>query len=180
MARGRGRLKKDAAIMLLKNFMEKQLQGTQSSKSLGEQETPNTVTIVNPKVVTIGNSEVVDIVEATINKQQEENAGKLRTKLFQSNRLATKGMDLVCFNPIMKDGTMFVQLESSDIDVESEKWKKDIILYVVGFKSTIATFERFIAVKWSFSIKSLIYYHNNGYFVVLFSSIADRCNTPYN
>ncbi|XP_060170803.1 uncharacterized protein LOC132601755 [Lycium barbarum] len=49
-----------------------------------------------------------------------------------------------------------------------------LILYVVGDSPSIGTITRFIGANWRFSYKPRIYYHNDGYFVVLFNSNADK------
>ncbi|PHU16964.1 hypothetical protein BC332_12659 [Capsicum chinense] len=60
---------------------------------------------------------------------------------------------------------------SIDVEQETEKWRKVIILYVVGDSPTIGALERFIASQWNFAAKPKIYYHNEGFFVVLFKSM---------
>ncbi|PHU28665.1 hypothetical protein BC332_00758 [Capsicum chinense] len=72
------------------------------------------------------------------------------------------------------NGSKLVQLQASDVDMETGRWKKVLILYVVGASPMIGSFERFIAKQWNFAAKPKLYYHNEGYFVVLFNSLEDR------
>lgn len=60
-----------------------------------------------------------------------------------------------------------------------KKWKRTVILYVVGAEPTIAALERFIAGQWNFVAKPEIYYHNEGYYMILFDSIEDRNEVVY-
>ncbi|KAF3631875.1 hypothetical protein FXO38_26420 [Capsicum annuum] len=72
------------------------------------------------------------------------------------------------------NGSKLVQLQASDVDMETGRWKKALILYVVGASPTIGSLERLIAKQWNFAAKLKLYYHNEGYFVVLFNSLEDR------
>ncbi|KAM3202290.1 hypothetical protein P3L10_029914 [Capsicum annuum] len=74
---------------------------------------------------------------------------------------------------VVKDGSKLVQLPASDVDMDTEKWKKALILYVVGAYLMIGSLERFIAEQWNFAAKPKIYYHNEGYFVMLFNLLED-------
>ncbi|XP_019250907.1 PREDICTED: uncharacterized protein LOC109229810 [Nicotiana attenuata] len=59
------------------------------------------------------------------------------------------------------------------MEEETRKWKQALIVYVVGITpSIIGTKERFIEAE--FTAKPKIYYHNEGYFIVRFNSMADR------
>lgn len=60
-----------------------------------------------------------------------------------------------------------------ELDEVTEKWKLAIILYVVGETPTIGAIEWFIAAQWNFVAKPKVYFHNDGYFVVRFTSMDD-------
>ncbi|XP_075077311.1 uncharacterized protein LOC142164046 [Nicotiana tabacum] len=62
---------------------------------------------------------------------------------------------------------------------ETEKWQKAIILYVIGTSPSIGTMERFIASQWNFAAKPKVYYHNEGYFVILFNTMEDKNEVLY-
>ncbi|PHU20157.1 hypothetical protein BC332_11308 [Capsicum chinense] len=88
--------------------------------------------------------------------------------------MAGRGMELDYVAPIVQDGAKIVQLQPNDVEQETEKWRKIVILHVVGDSLTIGALERFVASQWNFAAKPKIYYHNEGFFVVLFKSMEDR------
>ncbi|OIT07645.1 hypothetical protein A4A49_63301, partial [Nicotiana attenuata] len=56
--------------------------------------------------------------------KQEKNEGKLEkpwVNLFAGNRLAERGMDLVCNPPLIQDGVKKVQLQQEEMEEENEK-----------------------------------------------------------
>ncbi|XP_019253821.1 PREDICTED: uncharacterized protein LOC109232507 [Nicotiana attenuata] len=65
------------------------------------------------------------------------------------------------------------------MEEENEKWKKAVVIYVIGAAPSIGTIERFIASNWNFAAKPRIFYHNEGYFVVLFHTIEDKNEVLY-
>ncbi|XP_019238403.1 PREDICTED: uncharacterized protein LOC109218493 [Nicotiana attenuata] len=65
------------------------------------------------------------------------------------------------------------------MEEENEKWKKAVVMYVIGVAPSIGTMERFIASNWNFAAKPRVYYHNEGYFVVLFNTIEDKNEVLY-
>lgn len=83
-------------------------------------------------------------------------------------------MSLSYIAPMIKEGEKIAQLHQTELDKGTEKWKKAIILYVVGAAPSIGVMERFIGTQWNFTPKPKIYLHNGGYFVVRFNSIGDR------
>lgn len=93
--------------------------------------------------------------------------------LFQQSNLTGRGIDLAYITPVVKDNAKLVQFQANDVDMETEKWRKTIILYVVGSSPTIGAVKRFVAEQWNFAAKPKIYCHNEGYFVVLFNSLED-------
>lgn len=92
-------------------------------------------------------------------------------------------MTLNYVEPVIKDGERVIALDKEDIDRETLKWKQALVLYVMGDSPGIGAIDRFVATNWNFASKPKIYYHNDGYFVVKFSSIEDRdvvlCSGPY-
>lgn len=76
--------------------------------------------------------------------------------------------------PIVRDGETIVQLCRTEVEKETVKWKHVLILYVVGANPTITAVERYIEATWNYIVKSKVYYHNDGYFLVNFTCIGDR------
>lgn len=72
-----------------------------------------------------------------------------------------------------------VQLQQEEMADETEKWQKAIILYVIGTSPSTGTMERFIASQWNFASKPKVYYHNEGYFVILFNTMEDKNEVLY-
>lgn len=90
---------------------------------------------------------------------------------FDTNRLSAKGMNLSYVTPVMKNGEKVIKLKKEEIDKATEEWKQALILYVVGNSPTIAATERYIAIHMNIVSKPKVYYHNDGYFLVRFTSI---------
>lgn len=102
------------------------------------------------------------------------NGEKTWAKLFSGNRMAARGMDLVFVPPLIQDGIRKAQLKQDETKIENEKWKKAIMPYVIGESPPIGATERFIASQWNFAAKPKVYYHNEGYFVILFNTVEDK------
>lgn len=75
---------------------------------------------------------------------------------------------------MIQNGEKIVELQQEEVEKETEKWRKAVIMYVVGDTPSIGAVERFIAFQWNFVTKPKVYYHNEGFFVVKFSSIEER------
>lgn len=103
--------------------------------------------------------------------------------LFATNRLATRGMDLIYIAPIIVEGEKVVEIRTEDIVEEDTKWKPSIVLYVVGAAPSICAIERFITSKGVFSSKPMVLYHTDGYFVIRFANEEERdkvlCSGPH-
>ncbi|KAF3617893.1 hypothetical protein FXO38_33716 [Capsicum annuum] len=67
-----------------------------------------------------------------------------------------------------------VQLANEDIEYESLKWNKALILYIVGNTPSIGSIERFIANQWNFITEPKVLYHSEGYFVIRMSNTKER------
>lgn len=50
-----------------------------------------------------------------------------------------------------------MELPKVEIDKETQKWKTALVVYEIGASPTIASLERFIATKWSFTAKPKIH-----------------------
>ncbi|KAK4713550.1 hypothetical protein R3W88_019457 [Solanum pinnatisectum] len=94
--------------------------------------------------------------------------------LFSTNRLATKGMNLKYTSPVIIDGEKIVEILEEDVARDNEKWAPSIVIYVVGTAPSIGAMERFILEQGTFTIKPVILYHKDGYFVVRFANERER------
>ncbi|KAK4729405.1 hypothetical protein R3W88_022393 [Solanum pinnatisectum] len=88
-------------------------------------------------------------------------------------------MSLSYINPVMKNGEKVIELKKEEIDKATEEWKQALILYVVGESPTIAALERYIALQVNTISKPMVYYHNDGYFLVRFANMDDRNEVLY-
>ncbi|XP_019232866.1 PREDICTED: uncharacterized protein LOC109213514 [Nicotiana attenuata] len=88
-------------------------------------------------------------------------------------------MGLTYVPPMIQNGEKIVELQQEEVEKETEKWKMAVIMYVVRDTPSIGAVERFIAFKWNFVTKPKVYYRNEGYFVVKFSSIEERNEVLY-
>ncbi|XP_070002865.1 uncharacterized protein LOC142165884 [Nicotiana tabacum] len=93
--------------------------------------------------------------------------------------MAAKGMYLIIIPPTIQDGIKKVQLQQEVMEPENMKWQKAVILYVIGESPSIGAMERFKTSQWNFAAKPIVSYHNEGYFVILFSSIKDKNEVLY-
>ncbi|KAM3249157.1 hypothetical protein P3L10_010926 [Capsicum annuum] len=115
---------------------------------------------------------VYQIAEKSPTKKTAEE-GNHWTKLFQGNKLASKGLELRYIPPDIEEGVKVIKLDASDIADKTEKWKEAAVIYMMGKEPTITALERFIASQWNFAAKPTIYYYSEGYYVVLFHSIEN-------
>lgn len=90
------------------------------------------------------------------------------------NKFASKGMNLNYVAPTIKDGQKVIQLELEDIEERNIKWGLAIILYVIEYSPLIGAVERFLTSQWKLSTKPEIYYHNEDYFVIRFSTMEEK------
>ncbi|KAG5619818.1 hypothetical protein H5410_005036 [Solanum commersonii] len=88
-------------------------------------------------------------------------------------------MTLNFITPMMQNGEKVVKLCKKEVELETQKWKLALILYVVGAAPTIASLERYVVAKWNYITKPIVYHHNDGFFLVRFSSLDDRDEELY-
>ncbi|KAH0776851.1 hypothetical protein KY290_008262 [Solanum tuberosum] len=62
--------------------------------------------------------------------------------LFQGNRLAAQGMTLQYVAHVVRNGETMVELSKTEVELETQRWKHALILYVVGADPTIAALKR--------------------------------------
>ncbi|WMV19307.1 hypothetical protein MTR67_012692 [Solanum verrucosum] len=62
---------------------------------------------------------------------KEEPAEKW-ANFFDNNRMFAKGMNLSNINLVVKKGEKVIELNKDETDKETENWKQELILYVVG------------------------------------------------
>ncbi|KAF3667541.1 hypothetical protein FXO38_08534 [Capsicum annuum] len=84
---------------------------------------------------------------------QQPQEGQQCKSLFTGAKLNACGIDLSYVALVVKDGAKLVQLVPSDVETKNAKWRKVVILYVIGNSPSIGTLERFITSQWNFVAK---------------------------
>ncbi|XP_070035901.1 uncharacterized protein [Nicotiana tomentosiformis] len=92
----------------------------------------------------------------------------------EGNKYASRGIKLSYIAPTIQEEIKIVELEKEEVDAEMEKWRRAVILYVVGESTTIGAVERFIASQWKITEKPRVYYYNEGYFLIHFHNMEYR------
>lgn len=108
---------------------------------------------------------------------KEAKAQKIEDK--DAPLLHNRGMNLGYVAPLLKDGKPTAKLSVSEIEKESAKWKNAIILYVIGEEPTIAYLKVFLKKQCGILGEFVIYYHNEGYFLVRFEKNSDKDRMMY-
>lgn len=112
--------------------------------------------------------------EAPKTKEMEDTLSNHSTESHVEAPMRSKGMKLGYVAPIIKQGNPTACLVQSELEKESVKWKKAVILYVIGESPTIAYLTAFLCKQCMVEQHFEIFYHGDDYFVVLFESMEDR------
>lgn len=105
--------------------------------------------------------------------QKDEWAGLFKGKL------TAKGTSLSFVAPCVKDGKLVAQLQASELQAGNQKLANANIFYVVGYSPTIAAVYRFVEQQWSNIAKPVVYWHEDGYFIINFQSADDMHTVLY-
>ena len=82
--------------------------------------------------------------------------------MFKNNRAANNGMQLAYFPPQIVNGEAMVQLERKEVQDEEDKWKCELIAYVVGECPGYNDMNRYIMMNKSKVGKPDIFLHEEG------------------
>lgn len=104
-----------------------------------------------------------------------KDSGEEWAGLFKG-KLNAKGMSLSFVAPLVKDGKKVAQLQEDELTTGTSN---ATIFYVVGYSPTIAAVTRFLAQQWSNLAKPLVYWHEDGYFIINFQSKDDMHTVLY-
>lgn len=94
-----------------------------------------------------------------------------RDKVLTPN--PTVGMQLNFIPPVIENGSQIVQIESLDVVDLVQLWERAVVVYVVGGKVNVEVIRGFIRKHWSFVSMPTIHSHEDGYFVMRFSSDSE-------
>lgn len=111
------------------------------------------------------------ITELISDEEKERTAAKVEDGEIPP--LKKRGMPLGYVAPILVKGIPTAKLRKMEVEKESMKWKKAVILYVIGDAPTISALRIFLHKKCEITGTVDIYYHNEGYFVVRFENGVD-------
>lgn len=109
-----------------------------------------------------------------VNAEAAKEAITQKVEEGEAPPLRKRGMALGYVPPVLKQGIPTARLCRSEIEKETEKWKKTIILYVIGDTPTIAYLKIFLLKQCEVMGKFEIFYHNEGYFVIRFKLQHDK------
>ncbi|XP_009768155.1 uncharacterized protein [Nicotiana sylvestris] len=94
-------------------------------------------------------------------------------KLFAGNRSAENGMALSYIAPEVVDGQYVVNLDKLEVENEIGKWKKALIVYVIGETPGYNQMHRYISQHWNNVAEPDLFLHEDGYYIVKFLSLSD-------
>ncbi|CAO2813667.1 unnamed protein product [Amaranthus hypochondriacus] len=80
------------------------------------------------------------------------------------------GMSLKFVPPMVEDGQLVVQIESQDVNDLARFWDCSVVIYVVGGIVSTDILKGFIRKQWTFVNMPVIHSHEDGYYIVKFSS----------
>nr|XP_016469827.1 PREDICTED: uncharacterized protein LOC107792151 [Nicotiana tabacum] len=76
-----------------------------------------------------------------------------------------------------------VQLDKSEVKEEENKWRCALIAYILGDGPGYNAMKRYINLHWSHVPEPELFYHDEGYYIIRFQTIADAreilCAGPY-
>ncbi|KAL2938435.1 hypothetical protein RDABS01_021884 [Bienertia sinuspersici] len=93
---------------------------------------------------------------------------------FTSDPLNSRGMKLGFVSPMIKNGEKCVQLQTSDITPEIDKWVCSCVFYVVGMNPSLNAVRIYAQNQWGGIPASRIFLHDDGYFLIRFDSNVAR------
>ena len=165
---GRGRPKKGSTST-------SQLQSNQLAQQVTqiEEDERSIAKNLNPR---FGEKSTATDEETTIQmeKKIDDEQRKLWVDVVNENRNPTKGMPLKYFAPQIVNGEVEVMIEDEDIESELKFWDTTLIMYVLGADMSMHSVKHFMMQNWNFVPLPDMYYHDEGYFLLRFSSHRER------
>ncbi|CAK8573596.1 unnamed protein product [Lathyrus sativus] len=173
--RGRGRPKATVPLSPENLTSLKTPERESSNTIIGGQTSENTsrTTIGEDKAMT--NTLVKENKETLtepIQPQHEER--KPWVDVINDNRNPARGMDIEYVAPNLINGVFEINIEQEDIETEIQFWDNALILYVVGDDLSMNTVKNFMQRMWNFVKMPDLYYYDDGYFLIRFSSQEDK------
>ncbi|KAL5153328.1 hypothetical protein HKD37_19G052907 [Glycine soja] len=165
---GRGRPKKGSTSTSQPQSNQLAQQVTQI-----EEDERSTAENLNPR---FGEKPTATDEETTIlmEKKIDDGQQKLWVDVVNENRNPAKGMPLKYFAPQIVNGEVEVMIEDEDIESELKFCDITLIMYVLGADMSMHSVKHFMMQNWNFVPLPDMYYHDEGYFLLRFSSHRER------
>lgn len=117
-------------------------------------------------------AETSQIVDLLAEDQKEEVAKEIEDG--EAPPLRKRGMALGYVAPVVKQGKATAKLCATEIAKEAQKWKRAIILYVIGDAPTITYLRDYLQKQCEVGGAMEIFYNHEGYFVIKFENPRDK------
>ncbi|CAO2827728.1 unnamed protein product [Amaranthus hypochondriacus] len=114
---------------------------------------------------TLGNSRAKYVPTSLPQNNQQ---GSWKDKVASPN--IKPGMPLKFIAPIVENGQQIVQIESNDLNSLVNVWKRAVVMYVVGEKTSIDIIRGFTRKHWAHVKMPVIHTHDEGYYILQFHS----------
>lgn len=90
----------------------------------------------------------------------------------RGNRSNGKTLNFV--PPVIKEGILTVQIDEEDICLQVQEWETALIGYVIGHNPYELQMTAYVKKVWGFVELPQVLYHDDGYYVFKFHTIADK------
>ncbi|XP_058776662.1 uncharacterized protein LOC131650983 [Vicia villosa] len=168
MARGRGRPKKKVVSPLSTTLeLDRKTETSSTSRSESNEEPHG---ILEGKTIEV---KVMKVTQPSL-KPVEESPKKLWVDVISGNRTPENGLPIEFSAPNLVDGELQGEIEEDDVFDEKCDWEAALIMYAIGKDLSMHTVKQFMERMWNFVQLPLMYYHDEGYFILKFKDIEDR------
>ncbi|XP_058784375.1 uncharacterized protein LOC131659164 [Vicia villosa] len=135
---------------------------------------PNQPSGSGTKEGTEGLKAIEETLSSPLKKIEEmEGPRKLWVDVLSENRNPMKRLSMQYVAPSMVNGEIEIEIVEEDIVSEVKFWEYALILYALGEELSMTMVKTFMVKTWNFVKLSDMYYHDDGYFILRFSSQAD-------
>lgn len=100
-------------------------------------------------------------------------ARKLWVDVLNENRNPEKGLAIEYVAPTLVNGEVEIEIEEDDIATKIKFWETALIMYVLGEDLSMNMVKNYMTKMWNFVKLSDMYYHNEGYLLLIFKSHSD-------
>jgi hypothetical protein len=94
--------------------------------------------------------------------------------IIKCNGLPSNGIAIEYTAPTIVNGEIEVIIEEQDVASEKQFWEHALIMYALGEDLSMNAVNKFMITMWNFVSLPKLYYNEEGYFIIRFSSKMDR------